>query len=495
MSNTDITLVCIPKLKVKGPLLALTQLQACIKQAGFVSTVYDFNVWFYNKTIDTELNYIWKVLDNTLITDKIKNIEKQYIHLWNIFFDQIVKNDNPKILGISAFSSWSYPGIDIIVKQVRQKHPSIKILIGGPAVRDAPPDKSSYGLSNNKDYFINLKNKKFIDDFICGDAEKSIVEFLKGNKNYPGINNFNPEPIIDQEEIPTPDYDNIDMSLYKDPHYFIRGSRGCVRKCAFCNVPLIWKKFRWRSGEHIADEMIDLYEKHNVKKFYLIDSLTNGNQKEFMNLMRWIGQYKKLTKAKFTIGGQFIMREKKQVPINMFKLMKEAGYNEPTIGIESGSEKVRKELGKYFSYVSVEYHLEEMNKVGLKMIPLFFVGFPTETDDDFQQSVDILDLFAKYPNVVRLIHMDHPMHVIEGTPVAMDHARFDILNVTNSFIWESKHSDYKKRIERFFIFLDRAIDLNLYKRPTVSDKAYTMINDYKNHKNLDNKVLKIMDSW
>ena len=231
------------------------------------------------------------------------------------------------------------------------------------------------------------------------------------------------------------------------------------------------------------------------KKFYLIDSLTNGNQKEFMNLMRWISQYKKLTKAKFSIGGQFIMREKKQVPDNMFKLMKDAGYSEPTIGIESGSEKVRKELGKYFSNESVEYHLEEMNKVGLKMIPLFFVGFPTETDYDFQQSVDILDLFAKYPEVVRVIHMDHPMHVIEGTPVAMDHARFGILNLTNSFMWESKHSDYKKRIERFFIFLDRAIHLNLYKRPTVSDKAYTMINDYKTHSNLDKGVLQIMDGW
>jgi hypothetical protein len=62
-------------------------------------------------------------------------------------------------------------------------------------------------------------------------------------------------------------------------------------------------------------------------------------------------------------------------------------------------------------------------------------------------------------------------------------------------MWESKHSDYKKRIERFFIFLDRAIHLNLYKRPTVSDKAYTMINDYKTHSNLDKGVLQIMDGW
>ena len=97
MYSTDITLVCIPKLKVKGPLLALTQLQACIKQAGFVSSAYDFNIWFYNKTIDTDLNYIWKVLDNTLITDKIENIKYDYIKFWNIFFDEIVQKDNTNL--------------------------------------------------------------------------------------------------------------------------------------------------------------------------------------------------------------------------------------------------------------------------------------------------------------------------------------------------------------------------------------------------------------
>lgn len=493
--KTDITFVCIPKLKVKGPLLAITQLKACAKQAGFSATAHDFNIWFYNKTIKTKLDYIWKVLDNTLITDKISNIKKEYQHHWNIFFDSIVKKDAPKILGICAFSSWSYPGLDIIVEQVRLRHPKIKILIGGPAVRDAPPDKSSYGLNNNKDYFLNLKKNNLIDDFICGDAELSIVEYLKNNMDYPGINNFNSQPIIDQESIPTPDYEDMEMSLYKDPHYFIRGSRGCVRKCAFCNVPLIWQKFRWRSGEHIADEIIELYEKYDVKKFYLIDSLTNGNQKEFLKLMEEIKDYKLYTKAKFSIGGQFIMRERNQVKDEMFSLMKEAGYTKPTIGIESGSEKVRRELGKYFSNDSIKYHLENMNKVGLKMVPLFFVGFPTETDEDFQQSVDILDLFAQYPKVVDLVHMDHPMHVIEGTPVAMDHARFDIINVTNSFIWESKHSNYKKRIERFFIFLNRAIELNLYKKPTVSDKAYTMIDDYKEFKDLNPKVLNIMESW
>ena len=62
----DIIFVAIPKLQLKGPILSITQLKACVKNAGFSSKCYDFNIWLYNKTKDTELSYIWKVLDNTI---------------------------------------------------------------------------------------------------------------------------------------------------------------------------------------------------------------------------------------------------------------------------------------------------------------------------------------------------------------------------------------------------------------------------------------------
>ena len=235
---------------------------------------------------------------------------------------------------------------------------------------------------------------------------------------------------------------------------------------------------------------------YNFKKVYLIDSLTNGNQREFINLMENMALYKKYNKqAKFNIGGQFICREKNQVPSRMFDLMKRSGYGTPTIGIESGSEKVRKELGKYFSNESIEYHLQEMERVGIKMIPLFFVGFPTETDEDFEESVKLLDMFVKYKDVVKRIHMDHPMHIIPGTPVHIDPEKYDIRNITNSYEWESDHNDYKKRIERFFILLDEAIKRDLYDRPTVSNKSYTMINDYYKYNKLDKRVVEIMESW
>ena len=52
--------------------------------------------------------------------------------------------------------------------------------------------------------------------------------------------------------------------------------------------------------------------------------------------------------------GQFITREKNQISDDMFDLMRDAGYDHVTTGIESGSEKLRKEMNKNFSNDAIE---------------------------------------------------------------------------------------------------------------------------------------------
>ena len=39
-----------------------------------------------------------------------------------------------------------------------------------------------------------------------------------------------------------------------------------MRHCTFCDIHEFWTKFRFRSGKNIAEEMIENYEKHNIKR-------------------------------------------------------------------------------------------------------------------------------------------------------------------------------------------------------------------------------------
>lgn len=488
---TDILFVTVPKLNVEGPILAVAQLNGAVKKAGFTSNFLDFNAWLHNKTIDTDYSYIWNVSDNTLIDkNKIKKIEEHYTKLIEDYYWEKIKPLSPKIIGITVFSWWSWPNVILFSKIIKKFNPDIKILLGGPALASKTVDRAGELLDE-------LKEGKIIDDYISGDAELSIVEYMKGNKDYPGINNFNYDNNFDRNTLAYPDYGDLDLSLYKDNLVlYISGSRGCVRKCAFCNVPLIWNKFLFKSGIRTAEELISLQAKYNISKFRFTDSLINGNQKEFVRMLEILGDYNKITNNPVKINGQFILRETHQVSDDMFDKMKQAGLHHVTVGIESGSEKVRFELGKPFSNKAIEYHLEHMKRVKIKMVPLMFVGFPTETDEDFQESIKILDVFAKYPTVVEKVHTDHPMLMIPGTPAYIEMEKYGVHDVKDYFRWTSKNNDYKKRIERHFIFIDEAVKRGLYEKPTISSKSVTIADDYFNeYKDHDVKVVKIIENF
>lgn len=485
---TDILFLSLPKLNNDGPILSLAQLTASVKQAGFSASFLDFNAWLYNETKDTDLSYIWNTQDFTLIShENINIIQDEYNEYFSKFYETKIKKLNPKIIGLTAFSHWTFPSIRIVSTFIKRADPNIKILLGGPGI-------TAYYSTTEK-----LLKSKLVDDFITGDADLSLIEYLKGNRDYPGINNYDYDNNYDRNSLPLPDYSDIDFSLYENPVLYISGSRGCVRKCAFCNVPVLWDKFLWKSGEKIAEDMIDLSEKYGIKRLRFTDSLINGNQKEFEKMINVLAEYNELfSKQKITFNGQFIFRETKFIKDELFDKMVKAGYTYITVGIESGSEKVRKEIGKPFSNEAIEYHLKQMRRTGMKMTALMFVGFPTETDDDFKESIKILDLFTKYNDVVMEISSDHPMILIPDTPVFLNKEKFSILDSHNEdmFKWESEYSDYKTRIERHIIFLDEAKKRNLFKSPKVSGKLFKFSEDYLNHyTDHDEKVLKIIEKF
>jgi radical SAM superfamily enzyme YgiQ (UPF0313 family) len=485
---TDIIFLSVPKLQVQGPILSIHLLKACAIEAGFSARSADFNAWFANETKGTLLHEAWTNSDNNLLTDfdAIKSIEDQYIMYWNKFYEEKIKKYNPKIIALTVFSYWTWPNIRIIAEQIREENPNIKILIGGPGVK--------------------FKGKvepilPYIDDYISGDAEYSIVEYLKGNRDYSGINSLEHNNNFSRKNTPIPNYDDIDKSLYINnplgPVYSLVGSRGCVRKCSFCNVPAIWNKFIFKSGKQNAKEMIYLYEKYGAKTFTFTDSLINGNYKEFMIMLEELANFKNKNKdCEINFTGQFITREKNQVKEEMFDLMFASGYYRATTGIETGSQRLRFEMKKRFSNDAIEYHLEQFEKSGLEMAPLMFVGFPTETDEDFQETINILDMFARYPKVVKDIWSDNPMMITYNSDVHNNLDNYHVEEYIDANNWTSKYSDRKKRIERHYIFLHEAQKRNLWKPAQLTSKrTYTMAEEYMKFDNPKKEVVDIIDLW
>lgn len=486
MNAVDVVFLVIPKLKTDGPILGPAQLKSCLAQSGWTSWIADFNQQLYLKTKNTDLAYIWSALDRTLVdAELIKNIEFQFLEIFDQYYKDYILPKSPSVLAISVFSLWSAPSLRLICDYVRKHYPQQKILLGGPAL--------GVFTDHAKQWILEFKKENLFDDFISGEADIALNKYMMGHRDYPGINNFNFQQSPIQDTLPYPDYDDIDFNDYdaNDNRLYVNGSKGCVRKCAYCNIPIIWNKYVAKTGERLANEVIFLHKKYNSRNIQFTDSLVNGNQKEFRIFVKKLAEYNNKNQNELAWGGYYIIREPTYITDDYFDDLKASGCNRLSIGIESGSEKVRKDLKKPFSNEAIEYHLQQFDRVGIKGIyMLMIVGFPTETEKDYQASLDILEMFSKY-QCIDQIGCDHPMIVIPDTPVHTEMKHYGVTDYTNAWEWNGSDHDFKLRIERFYRFIYKAIELGLYKNFSAGNSS-TLATRYKDM-NPDPEILKIIN--
>ena len=224
-------------------------------------------------------------------------------------------------------------------------------------------------------FVFQLKELGLIDDFIYGDGELSLVEYVNGNYDYPGINQFYWNPTPDLNALPLPDYTDYEFSDYKKILIPICDSRGCVRDCEFCDIIEHWKKFQFRTAENIFNEMLEQYKKYNVTYFSFRSSLVNGNLKEFRKLVKLITEFNVGLDNKQQMGweGYFIIRNEKTHPAELWRDIK-GSNGKLVIGIESVVQHIRHGMGKNFSNEDVDYHLEMSKQYKVPLILLMIVS-------------------------------------------------------------------------------------------------------------------------
>jgi len=276
-------------------------------------------------------------------------------------------------------------------------------------------------------------------NYIVGEGEHALLEFLKGNLDYPGINGNQPKQMENIEDLPPPDYSDV-IHKHNYDTAIISGSRGCVRKCTFCDVMTIWPKYKWKTGKKIADDMHEVANKTGLKKIGFSDSLVNGSMKHFRDMCSELAKREK----KVQWNGQFIVRGAKTFSSEDFDNLANSGCNGLTMGIESGSEAVRDHMRKKFSNEDIEYFVTNLGDRNIKMKFLLIVGYPTETEEDFEMTLEMLRKYGKYSHLISV--SPHMMLTYENTPLDLEHRE---LYDDHGFHWKNDISDYDIRYKRF----------------------------------------------
>jgi len=284
---------------------------------------------------------------------------------------------------------------------------------------------------------VDLKWPK--KNFIVGEGEFALLEFLKGNLDYPGINGKPPKQIESIQDLPPPDYSDV-IKKHKYSTAIISGSRGCVRGCTFCDVASIWAMYKWKTGTQIAEDMHKVAEETGLKSIGFSDSLVNGSMKHFRDLCSSLANKEK----KIKWNGQFIVRGSKTFSQQDFDNLANSGCSHLTMGLESGSEAVRNHMRKKFTNDDIDYFVNNLGDRNITMKFLLIVGYPTETEEDFEMTLELLRRYGKYSHLIGV--SPHMMMTYKNTPLDMEHRE---LYDEDGFHWKNDLSNYDIRYKRF----------------------------------------------
>ena len=421
--------------------------KAAIVKAGHECKIFDFNADLDNSFANNKTDLVpienW-FLNHNFYSEKVFT---QILEISKKWTDQILEY-KPTHLGISVFSYNSQRATLLLAMLIKARDPNIQVFMGGA------------GLNTDNNFGPFCMNLKIMDCWIRGEGELSVPAYLSGNLDHPGINGRPPQQIDKIDELEFPDFSDYELATYTNKKGLvalpITGSRGCVRACTFCDVASMWPKYKYRSGQSIAREIKTQVKRYGAKAFRFTDSLINGSMKAFRDMIHELSEFRMAmpSEERFTWDSHFIVRSERQMPPEDFKKMAESGAGTLLIGVESGSPSVRKHMQKGYTDEELHYSLEQIFKNNIKVRFLMIIGYPTETQQDFQQTLDFFDRYAEYgkKGLVEEVNLGLTLNLLPNTPL-YDNANKFGLETTKDHIndWvcsQNPSLDFKERLKR-----------------------------------------------
>jgi len=221
---------------------------------------------------------------------------------------------------------------------------------------------------------------------------------------------------------------NYDDSLYSFGNGEVTNFRksinisiGCDKSCTFCIVPHTRGTEISIPSELILDE-VKKGVKQGAKEFLLLGQNVNNYGRRFSSEHKKIG-FTQLLKEVTAISGVERVRFTSPHPLHMDDEFIEEFAKNPKIAksihvpAQSGSTKLLKEMKRGYTK---EWFLNRIEKIR-KSVPEvsistdIIVGFPNETDEDFEETMDILEK-ARFEQMFSFKYSPRPMTEAEHFP-------------------------------------------------------------------------------
>ena len=354
-------------------------------------------------------------------------------------FRQILAS-SPKAVALTTTFYFESSPIAHLVKFVREHSPDTKIIVGGPHIfhlgSDFPAAIQDQMLSEmGADIYVLDSQGELTLSRICAALREPKPDLgAVPNLIYTRDNrSFERTP----REIENNDMDegSIDWRGFSSdllvPSVQLRTARSCAYKCAFCRYPVIAGDLNLMSLATIERELCSLKE-IGVTHLLFIDDTFNIPKNRFKDLCRMM------------IDRDFGFRwysyfRCANADDEVFDLAARSGCTGVFLGIESGDDRMLKEMHKTATTDKYRYGLAKLREHGIFSYASFIVGFPGETEESAENTLSFID--EVQPTFYCLESYFHDKKV----PIAARAEEFGLTGA--SYAWKHDTMDWRRAAE------------------------------------------------
>jgi radical SAM superfamily enzyme YgiQ (UPF0313 family) len=354
------------------------------------------------------ISYLASVLERAGHTIRLAVLRREG---WTDDLDRVLRDFAPGLLCFTAVTT-EYPFVEKVARHLRRELPGVHQIIGGPHASVQP---------------AHVLQGPF-DSLCIGEGEGALLELAEAVENGTepaGIANLfikrdgsverNPtRPLCeDIENLPYPHREMWRPWVDSDARHTLLLGRGCPYDCTYCSNHALrklaeGKYVRMRATADVVEEIRSLGSDYPaLAEIYLeVESIT-ANPKYALELAQCLEELNASRAKPLSFGTNVrILRKKRLLPL--FEAFARAGFSHINVGLESGSERVRREiLRRHYSNEDLFRTFDDARSAGLRINAYNLIGVPGETPEEFRQTIAVnrkaapdesrLSIFYPYP--------------------------------------------------------------------------------------------------
>lgn len=298
-----------------------------------------------------------------------------------------------RLIGFSVCFSQLLPSL-YLARLIKAQNNKVKIVFGGSSC-SGELGKSLVRHFKEVDYVVSGEGEKALlslcNHLIDNSSElpKNIYSSQSSTKSENLSQQPPPEKELDLNDLPIPDYREYfqEMSqLFPGSPFIpvipIEFSRGCWwNKCSFCNLNIQWKNYRFKSGEKMVTEVLQLCRTYESLNLAFTDNALPPKEADFF--FHELRQHE--------IDFNFFAEIRAALHPEQLRIYSRGGLTTVQVGIEALSTSLLKKMTKGSSAIENIAIIKMASQYGIQVEGNLIVEFPSASEEEIQETLNALD--------------------------------------------------------------------------------------------------------